>query len=85
VLLSLGGRSLEEGKLTGRHDIDRLPVEFWKILHAEYGIVVYPSALLEEIDVHGVGLDRTFTDTYEGHIGNATPSRDKLVIRRSLC
>lgn len=47
---------------------DRLPVEFWKILHAEYGIVVYPSALTEDVDVHGVGTECTFTDAYCGHI-----------------
>ena len=39
------------------------------MLHVEYGIVVYPSALTEDIDVHGLGVDVTFTDAYCGHIG----------------
>jgi hypothetical protein len=45
-----------------------VPVEFWRILLDAYGIVVYPSALTEEVDIHGVGRDRTFTDAYCGHI-----------------
>ena len=49
--------------------MDRLPFEFWRVLHAEYGIVVYPSALTEEIEVQGLGLDVTFTEAYCGHIG----------------
>ena len=47
----------------------RLPAEFWRILHAEYGIIVYPSALTEPVDTHGLNTDRTFTDCYQGHIG----------------
>lgn len=39
------------------------------MLHAEYGIVVYPSALTEDIDVQGLGIDVTFMDAYCGHIG----------------
>lgn len=49
--------------------LNRLPFEFWRVLHAEYGIVVYPSALTEEVDVQGLGIDVTFTDAYTGHIG----------------
>ena len=52
----------------------RLPFEFWRVLHAEYGIVVYPSALTEDIDVQGLGVDVTFTDAYTGHIGNVLHS-----------
>jgi hypothetical protein len=52
-------------------DIDRLPFEFWRVLHAEYGIVVYPSALTEDIDVQGLGVDVTFMDAYCGHIGTS--------------
>lgn len=48
---------------------DRLPLEFWRILHAEYGIVVYPSAFTEEVDVQGLGTDVTFSEAYHGHIG----------------
>lgn len=47
----------------------RLPAEFWRILHAEYGIIVYPSALTELVDIHGLNTDKTFTDCYQGHIG----------------
>ncbi|KAL7800009.1 hypothetical protein V8C37DRAFT_363739 [Trichoderma ceciliae] len=46
----------------------KLPVEFWKILHAEYGIVVYPSALTECIAVAGLGTSQTFAEVYSGHI-----------------
>ncbi|EJP64267.1 hypothetical protein ACQRIT_007826 [Beauveria bassiana] len=46
----------------------RLPAEFWRVLHVEYGIVVYPSALTEDIDVQGLGVDVTFTDAYSKHI-----------------
>ncbi|KAK8144099.1 hypothetical protein G3M48_006286, partial [Beauveria asiatica] len=45
-----------------------LPSEFWRVLHVEYGIVVYPSALTEDIDVQGLGVDVTFTDAYSKHI-----------------
>ncbi|KAL6857864.1 hypothetical protein ACO1O0_005307 [Amphichorda felina] len=47
----------------------KLPAEFWRILHAEYGIIVYPSALTELVDIHGLNTDKTFTDCYQGHIG----------------
>lgn len=47
----------------------RLPPEFWRILHAEYGIIVYPSALTEPVDLHGLNTEKTFTDCYCGHIG----------------
>lgn len=47
----------------------RLPSDFWKVLHLEYGILVYPSAMTEEIDVQGLGVDVTFTEAYAGHIG----------------
>jgi hypothetical protein len=39
------------------------------VLHSEYGIVVYPTALTEEIDVPGLGIEVTFTEAYCGHIG----------------
>ncbi|ODA83250.1 hypothetical protein RJ55_01762 [Drechmeria coniospora] len=45
-----------------------LPFEFWRVLHAEYGIVVYPSALTENIDILGLGMDVTYTEAYRGHI-----------------
>jgi len=50
--------------------VRRLPFEFWRVLHAEYGIVVYPSALTEDIEVQGLGIDVTFTEAYCGHIGS---------------
>ncbi|RSM19292.1 hypothetical protein CDV31_001970 [Fusarium ambrosium] len=46
----------------------KLPLEFWRILHAEYGIVVYPSAFSEDIEIQGLGMDVTFTEAYHGHI-----------------
>jgi hypothetical protein len=46
----------------------RIPVDFWRVLHSEYGIVVYPTALTEDIDVPGLGMDVTFTEAYCGHI-----------------
>ena len=48
-----------------------LPLDFWRVLHAEYGIVVYPSALTEEVDQRGLGVDMTFTDAYRGHVGKS--------------
>ncbi|KAK0387906.1 hypothetical protein NLU13_4151 [Sarocladium strictum] len=45
-----------------------LPLDFWRILHAEYGIVVYPSAMTEDIEPAGLGIDKTFTEAYAGHI-----------------
>lgn len=47
----------------------RLPLDFWRILHSEYGIVVYPSAMTEDIEPAGLGVDKTFTEAYAGHIG----------------
>lgn len=56
--------------LCGRIDrVSRLPLEFWRILHSEYGIVVYPSAFTEDIEIQGLGMDVTFTEAYHGHIG----------------
>lgn len=46
----------------------RLPLSFWRVLHAEYGIIVYPTALTEDIDIQGLNTDVTFTEAYEGHI-----------------
>lgn len=46
----------------------RLPLSFWRVLHAEYGIIVYPTALTEDIDICGLNIDATFTETYDGHI-----------------
>ncbi|KAM4065318.1 hypothetical protein HRG_004359 [Hirsutella rhossiliensis] len=46
----------------------RIPSRFWRELLTEHGIVVYPSAMTEDIDVHGMGLDMTFTEAYSGHI-----------------
>lgn len=45
-------------------------------MHVEYGIVVYPSALTEDIDVQGLGVDVTFTDAYSKHISMFTKSRN---------
>ncbi|KAL7948387.1 hypothetical protein V8C42DRAFT_314270 [Trichoderma barbatum] len=56
----------------------RLPVDFWKMLHAEYGIVVYPSALTECLAASGLGTSQTFTEIYSDHIvmlGNRDSSR----------
>lgn len=50
---------------------NRLPLEFWRILHVEYGIVVYPSAFTEDLDVQGLGTDVTFAEAYHGHIGKS--------------
>lgn len=47
----------------------RLPVDFWKMLHAEYGIVVYPSALTDCIAAAGLGTSQTFSEIYSEHIG----------------
>ncbi|KAG9258594.1 uncharacterized protein F5Z01DRAFT_203251 [Emericellopsis atlantica] len=46
----------------------KLPCDFWSILLHEFGIVVYPSAMTEAVDLHGVNVDKTFTDCYHGHI-----------------
>ncbi|TFB02300.1 hypothetical protein CCMA1212_005952 [Trichoderma ghanense] len=46
----------------------KLPVEFWKILHFEYGIVVYPSALTECMAPSGLGTSQTFAEIYSSHI-----------------
>ncbi|KAM0200066.1 hypothetical protein ACHAPA_007026 [Fusarium lateritium] len=46
----------------------KLPLQFWHVLHSEYGIVVYPSAFSEHMDVQGLGTDVTFTEAYHGHI-----------------
>lgn len=54
------------------NDDGRIPPEFWGILYAEYGIMVYPSAVTEQIDLHGLNRDRTFTDCYQGHIGKSS-------------
>lgn len=43
------------------------------MLHSEYGIIVYPSALMEEIEVQGLGVDVTFTEAYANHIGIFAP------------
>ncbi|KAG5981436.1 hypothetical protein E4U55_002940 [Claviceps digitariae] len=52
-----------------RHRQYDLPPEFWRVLHAEYGIVVYPSALTVDIDVRGLGVEVSYTDAYCGHVG----------------
>ncbi|KAF4454805.1 hypothetical protein F53441_2747 [Fusarium austroafricanum] len=46
----------------------KLPLSFWHILHAEYGIVVYPTAFTQHIDIQGLEMDVTFTEAYYGHI-----------------
>ncbi|KAF4979377.1 hypothetical protein FZEAL_4418 [Fusarium zealandicum] len=51
-----------------KHGQYKLPLEFWRILHSEYGIVVYPSAFTEDVEVQGLGTDVTFTEAYYGHI-----------------
>ncbi|KZZ96084.1 hypothetical protein AAL_04380 [Moelleriella libera RCEF 2490] len=58
-----------------KHGQYQLPHEFWRVLHAEYGIVVYPSALTEDIHSDGLGKDLSFTDAYRGHIGAYTRPR----------
>lgn len=50
---------------------NRLPLEFWRVLHSEYGIIVYPSAMTEHIDIPNLGMDVTFTEAYHGHIGES--------------
>uniref|UniRef100_A0A0D2XHJ6 Uncharacterized protein n=1 Tax=Fusarium oxysporum (strain Fo5176) TaxID=660025 RepID=A0A0D2XHJ6_FUSOF len=45
-----------------------LPLSFWRVLHAEYGIIVYPTAFTEDIDIQGLNIDVTFTEAYNGHI-----------------
>ncbi|KAG5929245.1 hypothetical protein E4U53_002484 [Claviceps sorghi] len=52
-----------------KHGQYQVPHEFWRVLHAEYGIVVYPSALTEDVDVQGLGVEVTYTDAYCGHVG----------------
>ncbi|KEY65725.1 hypothetical protein S7711_05555 [Stachybotrys chartarum IBT 7711] len=46
----------------------RLPAEFWRILYADYGIVLFPSAFTEEVNIKGVNTTKTFTQVYAGHI-----------------
>lgn len=53
----------------------RLPVDFWKMLVAEYGIVVYPSALTECLAPSGLGSSQTFTEIYSEHIGLSFDSK----------
>lgn len=48
------------------------PLGFWQVLHSEYGIVVYPSAWQEDINIPGMGVDVTFTEAYHGHISKLT-------------
>ncbi|KAL7910119.1 hypothetical protein GGI35DRAFT_355488 [Trichoderma velutinum] len=55
--------------------LSRLPVDFWKMLHAEYGIVVYPSALTECVAPSGLGTSQTFAEIYSEHIGWSFDSR----------
>ncbi|RDA92681.1 hypothetical protein CP533_3727 [Ophiocordyceps camponoti-saundersi (nom. inval.)] len=45
-----------------------LPHMFWDGLFMEYGIVVYPSALTEPIEVDGLGETMTYAQAYSGHI-----------------
>ncbi|KAH0523719.1 hypothetical protein TsFJ059_008686 [Trichoderma semiorbis] len=59
----------------------KLPVDFWKMLVAEYGIVVYPSALTECLAPSGLGSSQTFTEIYSEHIvmlGKRDSSRPPL-------
>ncbi|QGI65828.1 hypothetical protein CEK26_009778 [Fusarium fujikuroi] len=51
-----------------KHNQYKLPLSFWRVLHAEYGIIVYPTALTEDIDIRGLSIDVTFTEAYHGHI-----------------
>ncbi|KAM0508038.1 hypothetical protein ACHAP8_000245 [Fusarium lateritium] len=44
------------------------PLNFWQVLHSEYGIIVYPSAFQEDINIPGLGIEVTFTEAYRGHI-----------------
>ncbi|KAG6000226.1 hypothetical protein E4U21_005688 [Claviceps maximensis] len=52
-----------------KHGQYEVPHEFWRLLHVEYGIVVYPSALTEDINVHGLGMEVSYTEAYCGHVG----------------
>jgi hypothetical protein len=63
----------------------RLPLEFWRVLHSEYGIVVYPSAFTEDIEVQGLGTDVTFTEAYQGHISEAYRHPDRTFARANNC
>ncbi|KAF4962201.1 hypothetical protein FSARC_9716 [Fusarium sarcochroum] len=60
-----------------RHGQFKLPLQFWRVLHAEYGIIVYPSAFEEDLDVQTMGMDFTFTEAYHGHIMMYGGSRTK--------
>ncbi|CEI60762.1 hypothetical protein FVEN_g2574 [Fusarium venenatum] len=51
-----------------RHGQFRPPLNFWQVLHSEYGIIVYPSAFQEDINIPGLGIEVTFTEAYRGHI-----------------
>ncbi|PFH56724.1 hypothetical protein XA68_16100 [Ophiocordyceps unilateralis] len=44
------------------------PSMFWHMLHAEYGIIVYPSALTEPVEIEGLGDVVTYTEAYRGHV-----------------
>lgn len=63
-----------------KHGQYRLPSDFWKVLHLEYGIIVYPSAMMEEVDVQGLGVDVTFTEAYAGHIGKNLPTIKETIL-----
>lgn len=48
------------------------------MLVAEYGIVVYPSALTECLAPSGLGSSQTFTEIYSEHIGLSFYSEPRL-------
>ncbi|EKJ73389.1 hypothetical protein NXS19_005318 [Fusarium pseudograminearum] len=60
-----------------KHGQFRPPLSFWQVLHSEYGIVVYPSAFQEDINIPGLGIDVTFTEAYQGHIMMHVGTRTK--------
>ncbi|KAH7316627.1 hypothetical protein B0I35DRAFT_259510 [Stachybotrys elegans] len=49
----------------GQHEV---PSDFWRLMHKEFGILVYPSALTEVIAPSGLGPGQTFTEAYSDHI-----------------
>lgn len=48
----------------------RLPLDFWRLLHAECGILIYPSAWTHEVDI--IPTNQLFTSVYIGHISECS-------------
>lgn len=53
-----------------------MPLEFWRILHAKYGIIVYPTALVDE-DERIPQINQLFTEAYHGHVSKFIPKHRK--------